>query len=775
MSAAEPRVEDRPGPLRRPGPCARVRARTVLLALGGTAILLFLFLRSRPIDLERHARIERDLDRLSSAASERSIALQRSRSAAGDDDLARADEAIADALDVLETRSSRDDPDGRIRAQVARARELAAEQGAALAAYRVDDGAYRRALRRLPAAVDELRAGAPSAVADARFAAALDALLAELATGPEVEGREEQAGDPSSRLRPAAAGLPADELAAVDRFAAEIDALALQRRDRERSFERCGGVPLAREIAGIERASRGLFESRLRGAELYRLGLYVACIALLAQLFRGLRALRRSARELERANTTLEARVGERTQLLSRINAQLEREVYERKRAEVEARRTREAAEVANRAKSDFLANMSHEIRTPMTSILGFSERLLDAGIDPAERAEAVAAVRRNGEHLLRLINDVLDLSKIEAGRLEIERIPCAPAEIVREVEESIRERAAAKGLDFQVELSRRLPAAISTDPVRLEQVLTNLLANAVKFTESGSVSLEVAYSDEEDGRLPSLSFVVRDTGIGMDEQQVARLFRPFVQADSSTTRRFGGTGLGLSICKRLAELMDGSIAVESAPGRGSTFTFTIRVGSTEATPADAGGAGRAPAAAPAAPAAPGRPLRVLVVEDGEDNRRLLRLILGRAGADVDVSANGELACDAVARAQARGEPFDVVVMDMQMPVLDGYAATARLRAEGFGLPIVALTANAMATDRERCLAAGCDEFCTKPVDREHLLATIERLAAAGPRPAAGAGPRAPLPAPAPERDRARADEAVGSAGAVLRPAPPAG
>ncbi|NUQ62989.1 MAG: CHASE domain-containing protein [Pirellulales bacterium] len=400
------------------------------------------------------------------------------------------------------------------------------------------------------------------------------------------------------------------------------------------------------------------------------------------------------------------------------------------------------AAEAATRAKSEFLANMSHEIRTPMTAILGFADVLLGEAGDnaPPHRVEAIRTIQRNGDHLLRLINDILDLSKIEAGKLDIERITCSPAQVLSDVVSLMRVRADAKGLPLALEYDGAVPETIQSDPLRLRQILVNLVGNAVKFTEKGRVRV-VARLLRSAAGTTMLQVDVVDTGIGMSRQQIAELFRPFHQADSSTTRKFGGTGLGLTISKRLAEMLGGDLAARSELGKGSTFCVTVATGDLEGVRFVAG-----PQAAPVQSRQAGSPqgvppfsagCRVLFAEDGIDNQRLIAFLLTRAGAKVTLAENGRIACDEALGAEANGEPFDIILMDMQMPVMDGYEATRRLRAEGYQGPIIALTAHAMSGDRQKCLDAGCNDYATKPVDHRRLLATLaEWTARTGPHAA---------------------------------------
>jgi CheY-like chemotaxis protein len=374
---------------------------------------------------------------------------------------------------------------------------------------------------------------------------------------------------------------------------------------------------------------------------------------------------------------------------------------------------------------------MSHEIRTPMTAIMGFAD-LLMANLEKPENLDAASTIRRNGEHLLSLINDILDLSKIEAGKLAVELVSCSPVAIVEDVLSLMRVRATEKGIGLAVEYDGPMPETVASDPTRLRQILVNLVGNAVKFTEVGSVRLisRLVSADR-----PALQFDIVDTGIGMTPEQRERLFRPFSQADTSMARKFGGTGLGLTISKRLAEVLGGDVSiVESTPGVGTRFRLTIDPGPLEGVRMiDPGQDLKAaqqvalpalPTAKPASPT-PLKDRRILLAEDGPDNQVLIAYVLRKAGADVTIVENGKLAAEAALRAVEAGAPFDVVLMDMQMPVLDGYEATALLRAEGYRGTIIALTAHAMAGDREKCLQFGCDDYATKPIDRAKLISTI--------------------------------------------------
>jgi len=432
---------------------------------------------------------------------------------------------------------------------------------------------------------------------------------------------------------------------------------------------------------------------------------------------------RSARREAERVNTELARRAEEldaaRKASLNMVD---------------DLERTREAAEVANRAKSAFLANMSHEIRTPMTAILGYMDLMEDHGLSQERRKEHLEVIRRNGEHLLALINDVLDLSKIEAGRLEMEIAPCCLPSILADLASLMRVRAKEKGIALAVEYDGVVPETIRTDPAHLRQALVNLVGNAVKFTEQGGVRIVASLpADWKDGA-PGVQFRVIDTGIGIEEARLRCLFEPFTQADPSTSRKYGGTGLGLAITHHIAELLGGEVTVQSSPGKGSTFTLTIPTGPLEGvnmldSPAEA--ARSKPADSDPVRTAEGLAgLRVLLAEDGIDNQRLITAILRNAGAEVEVAANGRIAVE-----KASTGRFDVVLMDMQMPEMDGYDATRALRARGLSVPVLALTAHAMSGDREKCLAAGCSDHLTKPINRPALIAAIVKYADECPAP----------------------------------------
>ncbi len=406
--------------------------------------------------------------------------------------------------------------------------------------------------------------------------------------------------------------------------------------------------------------------------------------------------------------------------------------ITQRKRAERELISAREFAEAANRSKSDFLANMSHEIRTPLTSILGYADLLNDRSLSTIDRDSHIATIKNSGSHLLKIINDVLDLSKIEAGKMEIEETPFSPAEITEEVLSYFRGAASAKGITLTAVAASSVPRTICSDPVRVRQILVNLVGNAVKFTECGSINVAFRMMHSDESPTPLMAFDVRDTGIGISSEHRAKLFAPFTQADNSTTRRFGGTGLGLTICRRMAQLLGGDICFTSEVGQGSTFTATIR-----ARPVDEFvlvNSLRSDETRLVTQINPGRLTgSILVAEDSPVNQHLIRTLLTKAGALVDVVENGKRAVEKAMRGPDRRsvdssgsivESYSLIIMDMQMPVMDGCTATQKLRSLGFLAPIVVLTASAMDEDRQRCLTAGCNDVVTKPIDFSRFIKT---------------------------------------------------
>lgn len=390
------------------------------------------------------------------------------------------------------------------------------------------------------------------------------------------------------------------------------------------------------------------------------------------------------------------------------------RDITERRRQEEATRAAQAKAESANRSKSEFLANMSHELRTPLTAIIGYSDLLATTHHLAEEDHAALQAIHSSGEHLLSLINDVLDVSKIESGHLEIEKIAFDPRELVQRTVQSLRPSALEAGLTVQLSFVDDLPPMVLSDPMRVRQVLINLLSNAIKFTHEGGVEVRVSKAGEQS----SLVIAVTDTGIGIEEAALERVFSPFQQADSSTTRDYGGTGLGLTISREIAERMGGELTVESQAGTGSTFTFQV--------PIDEAGSLHHRDTRSDAPRRTVFHGRALVVEDNAINRRVLVELLHRRGLEVEYAVNGLEGYERATSAAGTADAFDVVFLDMHMPVQDGYTTARSLKEHGDAPPIIALTASALKGDRERCVEAGCDAHLPKPVDNGLLDSLLE-------------------------------------------------
>ena len=380
----------------------------------------------------------------------------------------------------------------------------------------------------------------------------------------------------------------------------------------------------------------------------------------------------------------------------------------------LETEAARAAADAANRAKSNFLANMSHEVRTPLNAILGFADLLAEGTATPDEQKVHAETIRQASDHLLTMVNDLLDLSTLDAGQVTMEQVDVDAVRLLRDVAALLEPRAAGKGIRMTCATPQGR-VIIKSDPLRLRQVLLNLIGNAVKFTELGGVTITMTPQDHPPAR-KLVRIEIADTGIGISPEKLTAIFKPFTQSDESMTRRFGGSGLGLAICQRLAAALGGAIEVHSQLGKGSVFTLVIDAlaGVRASTPSG-----------PTIDLKDTSPLNmsILYAEDGPDNQRLVSFLLRKAGAIVTLAENGRQAVDRI----KGGEHFDLILMDMQMPEMDGYEATRDLRKSGYEIPIIALTAHALADDRGKCLMAGCDDFLTKPIDRELLVATCRR------------------------------------------------
>lgn len=386
----------------------------------------------------------------------------------------------------------------------------------------------------------------------------------------------------------------------------------------------------------------------------------------------------------------------------------------------------RDEAQAANRAKSVFLATMSHEIRTPMTAILGYAELLMDPTLNASDRTNYAATIQRSGKHLLTLINDILDLSKIESGKMTLDVGRCHLLPLLTDVAGMLRPRAKQRGIFFLLEFGGPIPEIIHTDVARLRQAIVNLAGNAIKFTEKGGVRMVTSFlPDWCEGR-PAIRIDVVDTGIGIGKETVPRLFQAFSQGDVSVSRKYGGSGLGLAISYHIATMLGGSLTVTSEAGHGSVFSLIVPTGELTdiamiENPAELSLEFPETGVPSATEALTGA--KILLAEDGIDNRELIQMVLQQSGAEVEVAENGRIALE-----KACSRSFDLILMDMNMPEMDGYEATSELRARGYSQPIIALTANAMVGDRERCRAAGCDQYLAKPIDRNALIQMIAQF-----------------------------------------------
>lgn len=465
---------------------------------------------------------------------------------------------------------------------------------------------------------------------------------------------------------------------------------------------------------------------------------------LVAEAIRGdreIRALAQRQAELEHTKTQVEQVVVRRTFELKLKNSELndalrkleslidmqESDHQEMVQKNKELAVAKRQAESATQAKSDFLSNMSHEIRTPLTAILGYAELLDEDQFDAEARTQTIGTIKQAGHHLLTLVNDILDLSKIEVGKMPLRLVETDLAELMRSAHCLMQSRADAKGLRFDVVLDSPIPQHVKTDPTRLRQIVLNLLGNAIKFTEEGAITFRLRMLEKEGVTL--LEMVFDDTGIGISGDQAEWLFQPFHQADSNVNRRFGGTGLGLTICRRLTNLMGGDTRlVRTEPGKGARFVATVAIEvlphSTMVTRLD-------PQPPPESSTAKKQPVRlsgrILLAEDGIENQRLIAFLLRKAGAEVEVADNGAVALELLQEADEQDNPFQLLVSDMQMPHVDGYELARTLRRQKSRLPIIALTAHAMEDDKEKCLDAGCNDYASKPIDRDALIRLCEK------------------------------------------------
>lgn len=429
--------------------------------------------------------------------------------------------------------------------------------------------------------------------------------------------------------------------------------------------------------------------------------------------------------QLKDLNLNLERKVENRTAAVVERSKELENTANQLRAAQEKLKVSKEVAEAANEAKSSFLARMSHEIRTPIAAVLGFTELLLRGVIhNDADRKRHLETIHSNGTHLLHLLNEILDLSKIEADQVEVELVPCSPAWLIGDIVASMQSQAIERKIGLELNINSQVPETIINDPTRLRQILTNLIGNAIKFTTDGGVSVNLTAASEGP-RQRRLEISVRDTGIGMTAEQMGRIFEPFTQADTSTTRKYGGTGLGLSISKGLAERLGGTLGIDSEAGCGTVITLDL---ATE-IPEDSKTLSAEEARQITTQSRNQdfkevclKGMRVLVVDDQPTNRDLIHLLLSDSGASVSNAKDGR---EAIEELMDHGNDADVVLLDMQMPIMDGYTAARELRKRGFTKPIIAMTANAMAGDDQKCKNAGCSDYLAKPIDLNALLQKV--------------------------------------------------
>lgn len=431
--------------------------------------------------------------------------------------------------------------------------------------------------------------------------------------------------------------------------------------------------------------------------------------------------------QLQDLNLNLEKTVQDRTAAVVERSEALQQTANELRAAQEKLQLAKESAEAANEAKSEFLARMSHEIRTPITAVLGFTELLLRGVITGKEdRVNHLQTIHSNGTHLLNLLDDILDLSKIEADRIEVEHVPCNPARLMADVVKSLKSKAIQKDIELGIKVTGPIPETILSDPTRLRQIVTNLVGNAIKFTDRGGVKVILGSSGPQDAP-DHLAIAIEDSGIGMTDEQMSRIFEPFAQADTSTTRKYGGTGLGLSISKQLTEALGGCLTVTSQPGEGTCVRIGLEIDLPEATRMLETKEVLSHVSQINCDTFHGEDLegiRILVVDDRKTNRDLLDLLLTDSGAKVFLETDGLRAVRFLTEHETE---IDVVLMDMQMPVMDGYTAVKELRDKGFDRPIIAMTANAMVGDDARCRQAGCSDYVSKPINLNHLLAMTKK------------------------------------------------
>jgi len=680
-------------------------------------VMTLLWIKTRSVDADRHARIivtMRGMREADEILSQQALKV-RFGTVTNYDSLASGSDGMGDLSAQLQADvfPVSDEDALRIRGLLDAYAESHAEKHRLLGEFTSANALLSNSLRFFPVAIERARAAAASE--DERHG--IDLLLRDtLLFG--LRGDSRLKPSVQTRLDALARGWSDQPASAPDPLAVaclDADGILRHKSSADDLLSSVLALPTRERATELYLFYHGLHSAAVRTADGYRAGLYVVCVGLAMYCGWSVLRLGRSAAALARSNETLEQRVVERT-------AQFES--------------ARREAEESTRCKSEFLANMSHEIRTPMTAILGYADLMVDRSQSAADRNDSVQTIRRNASHLLSIINDILDISKIEAGKLHVEHVQASPAEIMADVEKLLRPRALEQGLAFDVDIPGAVPSRIHTDPTRLRQIIMNLTSNAVKFTVKGGICISCRMATSPDAERPVIRFDVSDTGIGIAPSEMESLFGAFMQADTSTTRKFGGTGLGLMISKRLARMLGGDITVVSEPGKGSTFSLEVQTGSLHGVAMIHGPMpSQVPADSTAGSAVPSdalRGVRILFAEDGPDNQRLISFVLKKAGAGVEIAENGRIAVDKVLTPGAVA--FDVILMDMQMPELDGYGATAELRTRGYRGPIIALTAHAMEGNRERCVEAGCDEYATKPIDRNALVALIRAFVSVTPR-----------------------------------------